>query len=310
MSLSGFKRLLSHYCEGSCKVGLVGLVAILAASSTGCNLTVHRVDGFGKRQLGPPGVTQPLAAEVLADTTERAQPEEPVSSEIADGPVPQEGAEVAQFEAEQGTVETKIAPDIKKPALNSEDSPDSSQVTEGRPSQEVSAPIGKAVHVLGKPSEAPGVEPRAILASLKIPGGAKLSPLPPPIEDGEGAVPVLPVENPSPQPNGAIAEPDPVSGRVELTSAVNAAESPPQEDKKSEGTGEEKKPEDKPSGTGEGESPGDDKAAADGAAGNEAADDAAEKDSEDGSQFPYGIVIVLVVCLGIAIFQNTAGKSI
>jgi hypothetical protein len=216
-------------------------------------------------------------------------------------PVPQEGAEVAQFEAEQGTLETKTAPEIKKPALNSEDSPDSSQDSEGRPSQEVSAPIGKAVHVLGKPSEAPGVEPRAILASLKIPGGAKLSPLPPPIEDGEGAGPVLPVESPSPGPNGAIAEPDPVSGSVELTSAVNAVESPPQEDKKSEGTGEENKPEDKPSGTGEGESQGDDKAAADGAA---------EEDPEDGSQFPYGIVIVLVVCLGIAIFQNTAGKSI
>ena len=135
MSLSGFKRLLSHYCEGSCKVGLVGLVAILAASSTGCNLTVHRVDGLSKGRLGPPVATQPQAAEVLADTTESAQPEEPVVGDIADVSVPQGDAEVAQFGAEQGAVETKIAPEIKKPASNSEDSPDSSQVTEGRPSK-------------------------------------------------------------------------------------------------------------------------------------------------------------------------------
>lgn len=329
MFLSGFGRFLtdsvkgnslsSRYCKISYKIISLCLVTSLLAVNAGCNLTVHRADGRGETLLEP--VSAPVVVpEAQLENSQKADPDGATVAEgqgefspsdsqpVAEAEVAEtEGGQLEQdsekSEASGGEVIITVNPDVPK---GTEQIP--SGVSAVNPTEEV----GSVVNVSGKVVEVRSIQPRAVLASLKIPGGAKLSPLPVRLEDGsEGASGLLGGDN-GPEPPVVEVEPEPESviDSTELTSAVNTANSPAQDDKEKEGkestADSEKKPEDKPSGAAGDDSSGDDKGASDGDDKQEAAKDG-EKSK---SRFPYGIVLVLAACLGIAIFQNTAGKSI
>ncbi len=322
MSLSGFssfltdpvkdKRYLSHYYKIGYKVMSLSLVALLVACSAGCNLTVHRPDGLGKASLGPVSAQSP-AREALPENSQEVEAIEGVVAENTEDSEPQPAQSATEAENE-GVVQDSGDSEASGETVSGTEDPAEGIAAEKEPSEQSppagsgeNLPVisGKIVPVSGKVVEAQGAGPRAFLASLSKPGGAKVSPAP--LEGGGGGTPGLPVEEKgleSPE-ESADPEPDPASGSTELTSAVDSAEAPPQEDKKE--NAEEAKSEEKPPGTGGGDSSGDDKSAegGDSPAAEEAGDEGEEK-----SKFPYGIIIVLVACLGIAIFQNSAGKSI
>ncbi|MEE3200295.1 MAG: hypothetical protein VX254_09720 [Planctomycetota bacterium] len=326
MSLSGFGSCLADYVKDKLDLSLSSIVSYRIISlflltsllivSAGCNLTVHRKDGLGKVLLATPPASAPEVVEQVESSDKnnlsvaevQVEPDQPalVAEEATGEQIEQDAGKA---EAVADAVEIVASP-IQETASEQDEPVD--------PDADLADQVAKAVNVSGKVVEVPGGGPRAVLASLKIPGGAKLSPIPVRLEeggDGKAELPAegigaLPEEDSSPPP-----ESEPAAGDTEFTSAVNPTVSAPdasgaaaQEDKEGEKTENaaepEKKPEEEPPGTGEGDSSGDDKADA----GADA--DKAQPAPKEKSKFPYGLVIVVVVCLGIAIFQNTAGKSI
>tara|TARA_B100000809_G_C15065034_1_gene503866 strand:- start:343 stop:1326 length:984 start_codon:yes stop_codon:yes gene_type:complete len=327
MSLSGFGSRLTDYVKGeillnhslivSYRIVSLFLITSILIVSAGCNLTVHRKDGMGKAMLAPVPASVPEAGEQVGSGDEnnlavaevQAEPDQPGILVAEDATREQAEEDTGKEEAPPVAVEISASP-IQVTA-SEQDAPVTPIDSEENPAEQV----GKAVNVSGRVVEVQGRGPRAVLASLKIPGGAKLSPIPVGVADSGDGGAELPVEAIGAPPEEEFSPaPEPVAGDTEFTSAVNRPESVPvasglpvQDDKKEEETEKAAESEEKPSGTGEGDSPGDDKEAT-------GEDVAKVRSAIDGKtenpQFPYGIVIVLVVCLGIAIFQNTAGKSI
>jgi len=325
MFFSGFSKFLTRPVKDSGVVSAFKTIgysplaftflAFILMTGSGCNLTVHRSDGLQKAQLGPPVHARVLRPDV-ADINDSPQNGEVQSAEGQQSAEPEDEsvrpesenlAQPGETQGQQVTENTEIAPRIEAGGISSEKNGESPPAADIASSGEVKAPLVKAVKVPGETVEEQGNEPRAILASLKIPGGAKLSPLPirPDSLPPENLVTSFSTDEESGEEAPETVSPETETGSTELTSSVIPTVSPLQEAAESEKPAEEKKPEDEPPGTGGGESSGD------GEGGKEetAAAEPAEEGGK-GGKFPYGIVFVLVVCLGIAIFQNTAGKSI
>lgn len=316
MSLSGFsfeltkfvnqKMRLNGFANCSYRIGSILFISFILSASVGCNLTVHRDSaGFGDSVPSP---SLPAPAEgvreadlISADDAPVAEalPEEiPVKSsdELAETESPGQAPATAALSREAVIESAQGAEEVAAPQIlpEAEQAIQSTQLAgEGPADLPVSARAvgdhgGKVVVVTGKGALENALVPRAVLASLKIAGGAKLSSLPAELEEKRG-------ENANP---ADLAESTAAPGDTELISALSQEDAKPDAPKEGEkeAPASPETPEEKPSGTGEDDSAG------------KKADDA-EPSTKEG-QFPYGIVLVLAVCLGIAIFQNTAGKSI
>ena len=333
MSLSGFGSCLADYVKDKIHLSLSSIVSYRIISlflltsllivSAGCNLTVHRKDGLGKVLLATPPASAPEVVEQVESSDKNNLSVAEVQVEPDQPALVAEDVTREQIEQDTGKAEpvadaVEISASPIQEAVSEQDEPIDPDADLGDQDADLGDQVAKAVNVSGKVVEVQGGGPRAVLASLKIPGGAKLSPIPVRLEEGGDGKAELPAEGIGALPEDDSSPPpesEPAAGDTEFTSAVNPTVSVPdasgalvQEDKegeKAENTAEpEKKPEEEPPGTGEGDSSGDDKADA----GADA--DKAQPAQKEKSNFPYGLVIVVVVCLGIAIFQNTAGKSI